>query len=319
MNVSVIIPTFNCGKYLPVAIESALSQSYRNLEVIVVDDGSTDDTRNAIEPFMPRLKYVYQRNLGLPGARNTGIEHSSGDIIGFLDADDTWHPRKLEAQLEIFQRSKDLVLVHSDVVYLDEPELTISRSTCDRRAYQGSCYQKLFFEHRILPSSVIARRDALLRAGCFDASLTRGCEDYDLWIRMARLGDFGFVDEPLVYYRRHANNMSKNTLKMAIARIQVIEKALSVDPQWGIRIGREAAAARLFGLYSDLAYQYWQQSRYRDAEQCASRALEYGRSDLVRRMRALGRLPAPMINCLLKARRLASGFVRPRTHESPTT
>src|SRR5690242_14754403 len=109
--VSVVIPAYNYGRFVGEAVDSVLAQSYPHVETIVVDDGSQDDTRERLAHYGNRIRYIYQQNQGLPAARNTGIRHSSGELIAFLDADDTWHPRKLEIQVRCLTDRPDLGLL----------------------------------------------------------------------------------------------------------------------------------------------------------------------------------------------------------------
>src|SRR2546423_6262072 len=117
--ISVIIPSYNSAHFVAHAVQSALGQTYQPLEVIVVDDGSTDGTRWILDTYMEQIHYVYQANKGLPGARNTGIRHAQGEFLAFLDADDEWHSGKLSAQVPLLCADRRVALVHSDLTYLD--------------------------------------------------------------------------------------------------------------------------------------------------------------------------------------------------------
>ena len=116
MRISVVIPTYNSGRLVVEAVESALSQTRPPEEVIVVDDGSTDETRQQLSPFLDRIQYIYQLNQRVAAARNTGLKHATGDVIAFLDADDVWHPSKLERQLAVLERRPDVGLLATQVV-----------------------------------------------------------------------------------------------------------------------------------------------------------------------------------------------------------
>jgi glycosyltransferase involved in cell wall biosynthesis len=120
--VSVVIATYNMARYLPLAVKSALGQTYKSIEVLVVDDGSTDDTAGAIAPFLAdhRVRYCIQENKGQAAAKNHGVQKSRGEYIAFLDADDMWAPEKLELQIPVLSRSKNLGVVYSRFAYIDE-------------------------------------------------------------------------------------------------------------------------------------------------------------------------------------------------------
>jgi glycosyltransferase involved in cell wall biosynthesis len=118
--VSVVIPTYNCSSYLKEAVDSVLNQTYRNYEVLVVDDGSSDGTRCTLEPYLDTINYIYQENRGAPAARNTGIRAATGEFIALLDADDVWLPEKLQLQMEYFESHENCSLVYTDMKTFDE-------------------------------------------------------------------------------------------------------------------------------------------------------------------------------------------------------
>src|SRR5437867_1708261 len=118
--VSIVIPTYNYGRYVVEAVESVLNQSFQDREVIVVDDGSTDDTRERLERFRGRIRYIYQRNKGLPAARNTGIRAARGAYVAFLDSDDLWLPEKLALQVPILDTRQQVGMVYTDAHLFDD-------------------------------------------------------------------------------------------------------------------------------------------------------------------------------------------------------
>ncbi len=198
--VSVIIPTHNCAAYIGDAVASVLSQTYQTFEVIVVDDGSTDETSDVLTPYRDRIQYVYQDNQGPAAARNAGIRQARGNLIAFLDADDTWSPRKLELQVLALKAYPDAGLAFTDFHEFDESgvhkpsHLTGQRSSeawfAKNRAAEtelayGGMYQEFLRANWIATCSVIVRRDVLAAVGCFDEGISYG-EDYDLWLRIAR-------------------------------------------------------------------------------------------------------------------------------------
>jgi len=201
--VSVIIPTYNRADLLPRAIKSVLSQTFQDFELIIVDDGSTDNTKEIVKSFQnkdERIKYVYQDNQGESGARNTGLRESQGEYIAFLDSDDEWLPEKLEKQLELFQ--------HSDKKNLGFVSCNALIKEGDRaREYKIPRYRKNFEEllkgnFICSPSSVIIKNKVFNSVGGFDKKLKMG-PDWDMWIRIAQKYDFDFVPEPLFKYYVH--------------------------------------------------------------------------------------------------------------------
>ena len=132
--VSVIIPTYNCGKFIEQSIESVLKQTYKNIEIIVVDDGSTDDTRLKMSKYRENIVYIRQNNQGLSKSRNIGMSYSKGEFIAFQDADDRWHPRKLEMQVECFRKVQGIGLVFTDFSQIDM-EGNIVQDRCEQYAF----------------------------------------------------------------------------------------------------------------------------------------------------------------------------------------
>jgi len=206
--VSIIIPAYNAADYLKEAVDSVLAQTYKNIEIIVVDDGSTDDTRSALESYVAsgKIKYIYQKNKGLAGARNTGIKNASGKYVAFLDADDLFLPDKVAEQARALEENPGYGVCYSDLLHFSE----------DGKVYHhrynypsGDIFEQLLHRQFVNPLTVVARRELFTKYGFFDESLRRS-EDWDLWLRLARAGvKFYFLDERLARYRvRSVGNLS---------------------------------------------------------------------------------------------------------------
>jgi glycosyltransferase involved in cell wall biosynthesis len=207
--VSVVITCYNYGRFLPFAVESVLEQTYPNFEIIVVNDGSTDNTDDAIQRYLQntRLKYIRQKNGGQANAKNTGIRASVGEFVAFLDADDLWVREKLERQLNRFSDSGTGV-VYSGASFIDEEGRAAEFSSIPPR--EGSITQHLFFDNCVWFSSSIVRRSSLEESGGFDETLSMGI-DWDLWLRISVRFRFAYVDAPLILYRvGHSGQMSRN-------------------------------------------------------------------------------------------------------------
>lgn len=212
--VSVIIPSYNSAAYIEQAISSALSQHNVCCEIIVVDDGSIDNTKDKLKPFHGAIRYFEQPNSGPSAARNKGINNSTADFIAFLDADDIWMPEKLECQLEL--------LLSRDTIGL----VTCGRMHVNQQGALGSTYippVNRYAQRRIIEqlaienivggaSSVLTRRSVLLDIGCFDDGLAVS-EDTDLWIRIAQKYEIKCVEKPLLHYRHVANSQSSHALR----------------------------------------------------------------------------------------------------------
>jgi glycosyltransferase involved in cell wall biosynthesis len=255
--VSVIIPAFNYGRYLGSALESILAQTYEDFEIIIVDDGSTDNTLEVVRGFTdPRIKYIYQENKGLPGARNTGIKAAQGKYIAFLDADDLWHPCKLEKQVSFLERNDNVGVVYTGASYVNtEGELLPFR--WDPEPKSDSFYEALLFQNPIHVSSATVRADCLAQIGLFDESFM-AVEDLDLWRRIAARYSFYQISENLTIARHHPENMTKDLNRMAKGWSSYMAKALRETPP---RHGKALQQAKLHvyweisRLYLDMAFQ----------------------------------------------------------------
>lgn len=220
--VSVVVPNFNHGRFLSEAIESALEQDYRAIEIIVVDDGSTDDSRAVVEKYGGKVRYLWQENRGLPAARNTGISAACGEYVAFLDADDSWLPQFVSSVMARWRDDPELGAVHTGFYSMDQdgrrlPQVNISTVADD------CMRERLVDGEFFVPSSVVARRECFERVGLFDEGL-RGSEDWDMWLRVAREYRFAGIARPLVNYRIHHSNMSGDPDYMLRYQLMVAAK-----------------------------------------------------------------------------------------------
>ncbi len=201
--ISVIIPAFNAGHFLPETLESVLRQTYTDLEVIVVDDGSTDGTADKAKSYLhdPRVHYIHQENKGVCAARNTGIRKSEGEFVALLDADDVWYPQKLERQVPLFE-DDDIGLVYCMIEHIDDDDNVLPHLSWPHPV--GATYKDLLYINWIVGSgsSVVIRKDVFDRVGLFDEDL-KGLEDMDMWIRILRHYKSAYADSVLVKIRRH--------------------------------------------------------------------------------------------------------------------
>jgi glycosyltransferase involved in cell wall biosynthesis len=252
--VSVVIPAYDIAEYLPMAIDSALAQSYPRLEVVVVDDGSTDDTPAILAGYGDAIVTVTQENRGLASARNSGIRTARGTYVALLDGDDLWLPARIERLVEKIESDPDFGIVTSEMYMIDEDVLTERRLYAqqrkrpfpiekDRQIAEIACFN-------FMCVSALMRRDLVIEQGLFTDGMRRA-EDYDLWIRLLLAGSrAGFVDEPLGYYRIRAGSLSR-TGEQADAHRAVLERHLPELWKQGARgnardaydIGTELAAS----------------------------------------------------------------------------
>ena len=257
--VSVITPTFNCAGFLDRAIASALGQTYTDYEVIIADDGSTDDTRDVLARFGTKVRYFFQPNGGLSSARNLALSKASGEFLAYLDADDMWYPHKLESQVAFLDAHGECGLVHSDVTIIDESDQVIHRrfnQEAGRKVPSGYCLADLLQRCHIQIPTVLERRDNIELTGAFDERL-KSLEDYLHWILVAMEGlAFGYIDEPLAMYRRRAGSLSSNHRGMVEARATMLEMLLR-EKHLPLRCGQEATEIvreHLFNVQRELAY-----------------------------------------------------------------
>lgn len=214
--VSVVIPAYNYARFLPEAIASVLAQTFTTLELIVVDDGSTDDTPEVCASYTePRFRYLRQENAGLSASRNTGIRHARFSHVAFLDADDRWDPRFLETVVAEFTRlGSDFAAVATACSRMDSHGVALPPPR-QNFLHEGELTVATFcLRNRPLSSSIVVRRTVFEECGNFDTSL-RSSEDRDMWIRIAARGHrFFYLAAPLASIRRHPENMSKNAPRM---------------------------------------------------------------------------------------------------------
>ena len=235
--VSVVIPNYNNAHYLGSAIQSVLRQSFTDYEIIVVDDGSTDNSKNVVGAFGDKVRYICQENKGLGGARNTGILASNAEFIGLLDADDEWKPTYLEKMMALTRYHSDAVAYYCAVQGMDSNGKDLPQ-IFGRMPSSNDIYQNLLRANFIIPSTVLFRRSTILEAGLFEEKNRdlHGCEDWDLWLRLCPAHHFAGTAEPLVRYRLHTNTFSANPAHMQHAARTVIEKKFGPNdgeyPNW---------------------------------------------------------------------------------------
>ena len=228
---SVVIPVYNQAQYLSSAIDSVLSQTSHDYELIVVDDGSTDNSREVVTQFGNQVRYIFQENKGLGGARNTGINAARGEFIGLLDADDQWLPTFLETMIVLTNRYPEASVYYCCAQSMDADGNTLPQLFGGPVRHPDMMYQSLLRANFLIPSTILARCSDIVTAGMFDQSTQdiHGCEDWDLWLRLALDHDFIGINECLVRYRLHGSSLSANPAGMQRAARSVIEKHFGQD------------------------------------------------------------------------------------------
>ena len=244
-------------------MESVLAQTYTDWEIIIVDDGSTDSTQDVLSPYMNRIRYVWQENKGRSAARNHGIRLAQGELIAFLDADDVWLLDKLERQVVALDNHDQAVLVCGPAQNIDASGQPIS--------FWGSPYMgrlgvevelhhhdsEMLFGSSIIPSTVIVRREALDQSGLFDTHLSLG-EDWELWLRLARIGPFVHIPQALSQFRAYSweREVRKRASDYLVAQYTYgIEKTAAADPERFPTLLRDQALAKVYAHSSLASYQ----------------------------------------------------------------
>lgn len=232
--VSVVIPTYNAADLLPDTVESVLNQTYRDFELIVVDDGSTDETPQVMEVYMDDVRYIRKENGGSASARNRGIREAKGQYVALLDADDLWLPEKLECQMEQFEAQPDLAWSYTDWIHVDaETGDTLYQGSQVMDYRGGDVLRPLLVRLFIPPSTEVIRRDVFEEVGTYDESeLHRISEDWEFTLRVAERYPVGYVDRPLAKRRHHPD---KKTATMDLdhafkSRRAIIEKTVRRNP-----------------------------------------------------------------------------------------
>jgi glycosyltransferase involved in cell wall biosynthesis len=264
--VSVIIPTYNSASFLPHSVESVLRQTYDHFELLVVDDGSTDNTQEVLAPYRDSIRYLKKANGGPSSSRNLGITEARGEFIAFQDSDDIWFPQKLALQVEHFRQNPILGVVFTGSQHFNENGLLDSNIGNGYAPPTGMIFDKLLTDHFIAMSSVMVRRSCIDEVGAFDESLI-GAEDYNFFLRLARRFPYGFINEVLVQKRLHESNLSDNLEQMCEDEIKNLDKIASLFPDARIPKGRLSGH-----IYARFGRYYFNQQRFDEARACFRKA-----------------------------------------------
>lgn len=228
--VSVVIPTYNRAKVLERALKTALSQTYQNIEILIVDDGSTDNTEAALTPFRDQVRYFYQQNQGASAARNRAIQEARGKYIAFLDSDDEWLPTKLEKQIALLESQPEL----SFIACLAVDEV---RDCSGYDDHDGQFQRFLIRPFRQNMTRYVVRRECFEKYGALDTSI-HGPEDWELWLRLLQQGcRFGFVAEPLMIYTCSDDAISSRPYAMLEGEAIIRRRYVETLPNRWQRIG----------------------------------------------------------------------------------
>jgi len=207
--VSIIIPTYNSERFIANSVVSALNQTYPNIEILIIDDGSTDKTETVIQKLPDSIRYIKQVNSGPSSARNHGIMQSNGEYIAFLDVDDEWMPSKIDKQVSLFESNQNLSITATSYIRCDADLLPIETTALNIPSKEKGIipFRMLLEKNQLLTSSIMTKKNILDRCGFFDEEIQFG-EDWDLWVRIAQLGEIGYIHTPLCKYRVHGAGLT---------------------------------------------------------------------------------------------------------------
>ncbi len=249
--VSVVIPTYNREEFISETISSVLEQTYKDFEIIVVDDGSTDNTKQKLEKFGSKIKLIEQKNSERAIARNNGVKNSSGKYIAFLDSDDTWIEDKLENQVEILDSSSEVILTYGQCLRINEHGEKIKTAKRQLQGFSGDVFEKLLMRNFIVSPTPVIRREYFEKTTGFQTKYIP-YEDWEFWLRFSLLGKFYFINKPLAYYRIH----NAQSVKLVQAeKIELVTKLLLED-SFKLKKDINGLKAQSLGL-AHLRFCYW--------------------------------------------------------------
>lgn len=229
---SILIPAHNAAPYIVQAVDSALSQTHADIEVIVVNDGSTDETAEQLQPFRDRIIYLEQPNLGPAAARNRALERASGDYVALLDGDDLWVPNRIELMLEFLKSHHEVTFATSDAyIIYDErvSEDTYYGRLPSRRRFRSKNQGYWILRYNFVHVMALIPRGLFERHGAFSESVGWGVEDWELWIRFLTGGEtVGLVNQPLGFYRMRESGLSQNWEEQTVKAIHLLEHVRSI-------------------------------------------------------------------------------------------
>jgi len=263
--VSTVITCYNKAPYLAEAIESALMQDYTPHEVVVVDDGSTDESPAVAQSFGTRIRLIRQANAGASAAKNRGIREARGEFVAFLDGDDRWLPGKLSKQMPLFARNPRVSVVYADRVKFSGTDTRIPEPERRHlRFHRGRVLDQILLDDFVSFSTAVVRRASLLEVGLLNEN-QRISDDYDLWLRVARCYEFDYVDEVLVEYRAATGGLSESGAENLLHHVLEIQERFAQTYFGGRYPNRAVWRRSLAGKYAAHAARHLVAGRHRKA------------------------------------------------------
>lgn len=231
--ITIIIPSYNRADYIAETIESVLAQTYRNIEVIIIDDGSTDNTREIVERYVPQVQYVYQQNSERGASRNHGLRLAKGEYISFLDSDDLWMPEKLAADVEFIEARPNVGVVYTDALQIDSNGKYLKKLKAGR--HSGIVTKHILRENFIRIGAHLILTDKARETGGFneDRELS-GSEDWEFWVRLSTMTEFAYNPVAFVKIRTHEANTMSNPAGMERSMkcaVEILETSETLSPK----------------------------------------------------------------------------------------
>jgi hypothetical protein len=291
----------NGTNFLRQAVDSVLAQTYRPIELVAVDDGSTDETAQVLEAYGPPVVVLRQAKLGVSAARNAGIRAARGEFVAFLDHDDWWMPEKVQRQVALFTANERLGLVHTgfDEFSMVQNKVVSVYDTSRSPLLQGDCYEQLLLGNAIFNSTVMVRAAAFARAGMLNtAMVVNSCQDYDLWLRIARHYPLGYIPDKLAVLRLHGEQGTWNRTGLLTDELGILERTLGPEGLTATRTMR----ARVAQLLDELGVAHLDAGQMRPARRCFGRALRMRWSRRAAMLYLVSLLPARGANWLRRVR-----------------
>lgn len=341
MKISVIIPCYNADKTIDDTLKSIFNQTCGNFEIIVVDDGSNDDTAKILKKYSHKIKYIYQENGGVSKARNTGVSHAQGEWIAFCDSDDLWHPEKIEVIDHVVKKIQGINIIFSDFFILINDRVVVERGmgsphsvfpifkngnvqtkhifkNCERNeidnstfvwkkfdTYFGNIFRWLIMGNFILPSAIVIRKETFLKEGGFKNEF-RNAEDTELFLRLAKKHNFLYVDLPLVGYRRIEGSLLSTSMEKTIINgIRSLEQHGKNDLEV-YRKYKKLVDKTLAQKYARLSYFYLSELRRKECIRSGRVSLKYNKVEILAWLTIAGSMVPRRI--LMKFRELKKRF-----------
>lgn len=262
--ISVIIPTYNSDKYLCEALDSVLHQTCSDYEIIIIDDGSTDSTREIIANRYNSVRYYYVQNNGVAAARNVGISMAQGELIAFLDADDKWLPEKLEKQAALFNKDDKLGMAFTENRFFNEQGITTNKANKRDRLMRGDIVKNIFLNSYVVTSTVMVRKRVFDTVGLFEEGLIVA-EDDNMWMRIGLEYRVELLDEPLLMYRVVEGSLSNKRSNIFLGVKASIEIIKNKYPDLYSHLGTSVIRKKYYNLFFSEGYHYFSQGMHKEA------------------------------------------------------